>query len=186
MNGLNSSTYYQVLQSLYIYLVSVPNASVTVGITVAFIFHSFSILKQGPGIYFSFRFLSVLPCGQQERQSPLFGRFFFFLFLLTITRSGCLTKIRWFVCIRKSQRIFCISFSRMHSGLCIYNLFVWWNLNFMHNSHWITSHTQSCLVLYALCADLLDSLIMWWNVLSLSPHNRRLLFCCVLSILALT
>ena len=32
--------------------------------------------------------------------------------------------------------------------LYIYRLFVWSNLNFLHNSQWITSPTQSCLVLY--------------------------------------
>ena len=40
-------------------------------------------------------------------------------------------------------------------------------------------------VLYSFCANLLHSLIMWLIVSSLSPHNLHLLFCCVLSILAL-
>ena len=31
----------------------------------------------------------------------------------------------WSVCILKSQRSLCISFSRTDSGLCIYHLFVW-------------------------------------------------------------
>ena len=44
---------------------------------------------------------------------------------------------------------------------------------------------QPCLVLYSLCANLLHSLIMWLIVLSLSPHNLHLLFCCVLSLLDL-
>ena len=37
---------------------------------------------------------------------------FIFIFLLTISRSGCLAEIRWFVCISKSQRSLCVSFSR--------------------------------------------------------------------------
>ena len=45
--------------------------------------------------------------------------------------------------------------------------------------------TQSCLVSYSFCANLLHSLIMWLTVSSLSPHSLHLLFCCVLSIPAL-
>ena len=67
------------------------------------------------------------------------------------------------------------------AGLCIYHLFVWSNLNFLHISQWITFPTQSCLVLYSFCANLLNSLILWL----MSPHSLLLLFCCVLSILAL-
>ena len=39
--------------------------------------------------------------------------------------------------------------------------------------------------LYSFCANLLHSLIMWLMVSSLSLHSLHLLFCCVLSILAL-
>ena len=55
--------------------------------------------------YLPFRFPSVSPCGQLERQSPLFGRssLFLLLLLVTITRSGCLDDIRWSVRILKSQ-----------------------------------------------------------------------------------
>ena len=56
------------------------------------------------------------------------------LFLLIITRSGYLAKIKWSICITKSQGSLCVSFSRMDFGLCIYQLFVWSNLNFLHNS----------------------------------------------------
>ena len=34
----------------------------------------------------------------------------------------------------------------MDSGLCIYQLVVWWNFNFLHNSQWITFSTQTHLV----------------------------------------
>ena len=70
--------------------------------------------------------------------------------------------------------------------LCIYHLFVWSNLDFLHNSQWITFPTKLCLILYSLCTNLLHSLIMWLIVSSLSPHNIRLLFCCVVSIFVLT
>ena len=98
--------------------------------------------------------------------------------LLIIIRSGCLGKIRWSVFMSKSQSSLCVSFSGTDSGLCIYHLFVWSNFNFLHIS-------QSCQVLYPFCVNLLHSFIMWLIVSSLSPHNRHLQFCCVLSILSL-
>ena len=85
----------------------------------------------------------------------------------------------------QSHRSPCVSFSRRGAGLCIYHLFGWSNLNFFHISQWITLPTQSYLVLYSFCANLLHSLIMWLIVSSLSPHNLHLLFCCILSVLAL-
>ena len=101
-----------------------------------------------------------------------------FFFLLIIIRSGLRPEIRWSVCISKSHRSLWVSFSRTDTGLCIYYLLAWSNLNFLHIS-------QSCLALYSFCANLLHSLIMWLMVSSLSPHSLHLLFCCVLSILAL-
>ena len=86
-------------------------------------------------------------------------------------------------CNSKSQGSLCVSFSRADTGLCLQYLFVWLNLNFLHNSLRITYPTQSCLVLYSFSANLLHSLIMWWDVSSQSPHNLHLPFCCVLSIL---
>ena len=49
---------------------------------------------------------------------------------------------------------------RRGAGLCIYHLFAWSKLNFLHISQWITLPTQSCLVLYSFCADLQHSLSM--------------------------
>ena len=108
-----------------------------------------------------------------------------FSFLLIIIMSGCLSEIRWSVCVSKSQRSLCVAFSRSDFALCIYHLFVWSNLNFLYISQSITLPTQSSLVLYSFCARLQHSLIMWLIVSSPSPHNLHLLFCCVLSILAL-
>ena len=70
-------------------------------------------------------------------------------FLLIITRSGRQAEIWWFVCMLKSHRSLCVSFSRTDSGLCIYYFFVWSNLNFLYNSQWITLPNQSCLFLYS-------------------------------------
>ena len=79
----------------------------------------------------------------------------------------------------------CVSFSWTGVGLCKYYLFVWSNLNFLHNSQWITLPTQSYLFLFSFCVNLLHSLIMWLMVSYLSPHNLHLLFCFVLSLLPL-
>ena len=106
-------------------------------------------------------------------------------FLLIIMRSGHLAEIRGYVCISKSQRSLCVSFSRTDSGLCIYHSFVWLNLNFLHSSKEIPLPSQSYLVLYYFCNNLLYSLFIWMIVSSLSPHNRQLPISCVLSILAL-
>ena len=66
---------------------------------------------------------------------------------LTIIRSCGLGEIRWSVCISKSQRSLCVSFSRTDSGLCIYHLFEWPNFRFLHNSKWIALPIQLCQVL---------------------------------------
>ena len=146
--------------------------------------HSFSFSWQGPGIYISDCFLLILLCGQPGKvhysASSLFS-----LFLVTITRSGRLAEIRGYVCISKSPRRLCVSFTETDSGLCMYHLFRLPNFNFLHNFRWITWSTHSCLVLYSFWASLLHSLIMWLIVSSLSPDNLHLLLCCVLSILAL-
>ena len=65
-----------------------------------------------------------------------FNRFFFFV-LLTITWSGRLAATWWSVCISKSQKNLCATFSRTFSKLCIKQLFGWSNLNFLHNTEWI-------------------------------------------------
>ena len=132
-----------------------------------------------------FQFYSVVSLDSKVHNSggSLFYSFFFFFFLIII-RSGRLTEIRWSICISKSHWSLCVSFSRTDAGLSIYHLLVWSNLNFLHIPLLITLPTQSCLVLYFFCANLLHSL-MWLIVSSISPHNQHLLFCCVLSILAL-
>ena len=84
----------------------------------------------------------------------------------------------------KSHRSLCVSFSRTGAWSCIYHLLTWSNLNFLHISQWITLPTQSCLALYSFCANLLH-LLLWLMLSSQSLHNLHLLFCCVLSILAL-
>ena len=84
----------------------------------------------------------------------------------------------------KYHRSLCVTLSRTDAGLCIYHFFfVCSNFNFLHISQWITLPTQSCLVLYSFCANLLHSLITRLMVSSQSPHNQHLPFCCVLLLL---
>ena len=109
----------------------------------------------------------------------------FSFFWLIIIRPRLLASIMWSVCLSKSHRSLCVSFSKTDAGLCIYHLFIWSNFNFLHISQWITLSNLSCLVLYPFCVNLLYSLIMWLRVSSLSSHNQHLLFCCVFYTLTL-
>ena len=63
--------------------------------------------------------------------------------------------------------------------------YIFCSLNFLNISLWVTLSTQLCLVLYSSCANLQHSLLMQLIVSSRSLHSIHLLFCCVLSILAL-
>ena len=160
-----------------------PNAPITIGTIVTFMFHSFfySLARSRYLSFFSLSFRFILWSAGTAKSTILQILFI----LLIIMKSGLLAGIRWSVCMLKSHRNLCESFSRTGTGLCIYHLFVLSNWNFLHISQWITLPTQSCLALYSFCANLLHSLIMWLIVSSLSPHSLHLLFCCVLSILAL-
>ena len=137
-------------------LVTVLSTPITIGITVILMLHSFfSVLQQRLGTNLTFHILSILLWGLPEEQRPQFGRFSFsfhlFIFspFFNITRSACLAKIRWCVCILKSQRGLCIPFSRTDSGLYIYHLFIWSNLNSCSIPCGLTPHpVLSCLLLF--------------------------------------
>ena len=145
--------------------VTVPKALITIGIIVPFVFHSFfnSLARSRYLSFFLFSFNYILWSTGTAKSTILQVLFF----LLIITRFGRLAVIRWSVSMSKSYRSLCVLFSRTDAGLCIYHLFV--------RSNWI-----SCTILRGSpCPP------MWLIVLSLLPHNLHLLFCCVLSILAL-
>ena len=92
---------------------NVLSAPTTVGITVTIIFHSFlsSLAKSKYLFIFSLSFIFYLwPDG---RQNPQNSKVFFFLIK---TMSGLLAGIRRFVCISRSQRMLCVSFSRTDFG----------------------------------------------------------------------
>ena len=160
MNGLHSPCYVQVLQSLYQsscdWLYQEHQLQLVLPCSTAF-----SVLKQSRRTYPSFHFLSILLCGQLGQQSSQFWKFSFLLLLLLliILMSGRLAKIRWPVCISKSRRNLCVSFSCTDSWLGIYHLFIWPNFNFLPNSQWITLSTQLSLVLYSFCGNFADYVI---------------------------
>ena len=106
-------------------------------------------------------------------------------FLWIIIKPGRLVEIKGSVRMSNSPMSLRVSFSRTDVELCIHHLIVWLNFCFLHNYEWITLPTQPFIVLYSFCANLLHSPIMWLIVLSLSPHNFHLQFCCVLCFLAL-
>ena len=163
-------------------LVTVSKAPITIGTIVTFMFHRFfNSLSRLRYLSFSLSF-RFIPWSAETAKTTILQILFF---LLIIIWYGLLAGIRRSVCMLKSHKSLCESFSRTGAGLCLYHLFVWSNWNFLHISQWITLPTQSCLALYSFCANLLHSLIMWLIVSSLSPHSLHLLFCCVLSILAL-
>ena len=94
--------------------------------------------------------------------------------LLIIIRSGRLAEIRLSTWMSESYCSLCGIFSKTEDGLCIYYLFLLSNLNFFHNSQWMTLHTSICLVLYSLCTNSLHSLIYW----SFRLYYRITYICC--------
>ena len=141
-------------------LVTVPKAPITIGMIVTCMFHGFfnSLARSRYLSFVSHSFSFILWSAGTAKSTIL--QFLFFL-LLIIIKSGFLAEIRWSVCVSKSHRSLCVLFSRTGAGLCIYHLWMRSNLNFLHISQWITLSTQSCLVLYSFCANLLHSPIMW-------------------------
>ena len=121
-------------------LVTVPNASITIGIIVTSMFHSFFNSRSKYLSVFSHSFSFIL-WSAETRKSTILQILFL---LLIIIRSGLLAEIRWSVCMSKSHRSLCVSFSRTGAGLCIYHLLVWSNLNYLHIYQWTTLPTQSC------------------------------------------
>ena len=147
-------------------LMTVPKARSTIGIIVTFMFHFFFQFLSKAGVFILlFTFFPFSTVFRHHSKVYNFAiLFFFFLFIFIIIRSGLLAEIRWSVCMSKSHGSLCMLFSRIYTGLCMYHLFVWANFNFFHISKWINWPTQSCLVLYSFCVNLLHSLIMWLMV----------------------
>ena len=103
-------------------LVTVPKASITISIIVTFMFHSFfnPLARSRYLSLFSHSFNFILWSAGIAKSTILQIFFFFFFFLLIIIRSGLLAEMRWSVCIWKSHRSLCVSFSRTDAGYYYY------------------------------------------------------------------
>ena len=148
-------------------LVTVPRVLITKGINVSFMFHSLKLPSKVQVLFLLFTFFQFYSLVSRDSKVHKFASF-----LLIIIRSGHLAEIKRSIHISKSKGSLCMSFSRTDAGLYIYNFFVWSNLNFLHNSYWITLSIQSCLVLNSFSVNLLHSLIRWLMVSSLLLFHR--------------
>ena len=101
-------------------------------------------------------FFKISTCCQLEWlncQNCKFFSFFSFYFKTFLLALDLIfwPQLDYLFVSQNSRYILCISFPGMHSGLCIYHLVRWSKYNVLHNSHWITFPTQSCLLWYSLC-----------------------------------
>ena len=94
-------------------LVTVPNAPITIGIIVTFMFHSFfdSLARSRYLSFFSLSFSFILWSAGTAKSTILQVLFFFLFFFLITIRSGLLAEIRWSVCMSKSHRSLCVCHS---------------------------------------------------------------------------
>ena len=157
--------------------VTLPRAPNMTGITITFMFQSFSIPYQSWGTYRSFGFLSILLSGQPEQQSPQFGKFTFSFWLL----FGSVVWNRYgdpFV--SENPRGVCASHSPGQVLGCTYTIFSYGKIQISCTIHseLITSPSQSSLVTYSFCAVLLGytfySFISTWFMLSASNISKYL------------
>ena len=97
-------------------LVTVPKALITIGIIVTFMFRSFffnSLARSRILSLFSHYFSFIL-WSAGTAKSTILQIFFFWLIII---RSGLLAEIRWSVCMSKSHRSLCVSFSMTYAGM---------------------------------------------------------------------
>ena len=104
-------------------LVIVPNAPITIGTIITFMFLSlFNFLAMSRYLsFFSLSFSFILWWAGAAKSTIL--QILYFL-LLIIIRSGLLAAIRWSVCMSKSPRSLCVLFSKKGAGLCIYHIII--------------------------------------------------------------
>ena len=111
---------------------TVPGTPITIGIIITFMFHSFFNPLARSKYLSLFSFSLIFTLWSTEMAKSTIQQVLFFL--LSIIRFCLLARSRWSVWITELQRIFHISFFMINSGLCIYHLVVWSDLNFLHNS----------------------------------------------------
>ena len=124
-------------------------------------FHSFfQFSSKVEVLILLFTFLQIYSVVRWDSKVNNFGRFSFLL--LIFMRSGLLAGIRWSVCMLKSHRSLCKSFSRTGCRGCVHIPFVCM-VELKFPAHFPVDHpclTKSCLALYSFCANLLHSLII--------------------------
>ena len=98
-------------------LVTVPNAPIKIGTIVTFMFHSFfnSLARSRYLSFYSLSFRFILWSAGTAKSTILQILFLLLIFM----RSGLLAGIRWSVCMLKSHRSLCKSFSRTGAGLLL-------------------------------------------------------------------
>ena len=107
-------------------LVTVPKATIRISIIVTFTFHNFfQFPSKVDELILLFTLLQFYSIVSQDGKVHNFASSLFLL--LIIIRSGLLAEIRGSVCMSKSYRILCLSFSKTDPGLDIYHLLVWSN-----------------------------------------------------------
>ena len=91
------------------HLVIVPNAPITIGTIVTFMFHSFfNSVARSRVLILLFTFLQIYSVVRRDSKVYNFADSLFLL-LLIIMRSGLLAGIRWSVCMLKFHRSLCES-----------------------------------------------------------------------------
>ena len=96
------------------HLVMLPKAPFTIGTIVTFMFHSiFNCLARSRYLSFCSHSFSFIMWSARTAKSTVLQILYF---LLIIIRSGLLAEIRWSVCMSKSHRSLCVSFSWTGAG----------------------------------------------------------------------
>ena len=99
---------------------------------ITFMFHAFfNSLARSRYLPLFSNYFSFILCSAGTAKSTILQIFFF---SLIITRFGLLAEIRWSVCISKSYRSLCVSFSRTGAGLLL----------LLFHSLWVFHTSVSC------------------------------------------
>ena len=152
-------------------LIIVPKAPITIGTMVTFMFHS-----KVEVLILLFTFLQIYSVVRRDSKVNNFASS---LFSLNIIRSSLLAGIRWSVCMLKSQRSLCVSFSRTGAGLCRYTPSPVVYLRSITDTvdapirtlFWLTG-VQTSLVFSYSAAQSCPTLSKLWFSLFLSPSQR--------------
>ena len=108
-------------------LVTIPKAPITIGIILTSMFYFFFKFSSKVEVlilrFTFFQFYSLV--SRNSGVNNFANSLFFFVYYI---RYGLLAEISCSVCMSKSNRSLCVSFSRTDTGLCMYHLFISSNL----------------------------------------------------------